>query len=117
MRIRFQADADFNNSAVLGIARRRPAIDVRSAAQGLIAQGMPDPEVLALAADAGRVLLTHDVSTMPGHFADFIKHRHSPGVILVPQSLPVASIIESVYLAWSRWHEDELRDSCRWLPR
>ena len=59
MRVRFQADADFNNSAVLAIARKWPFLDIRSA-QGLVADGVPDSEILALAAAQGRVLLTHD---------------------------------------------------------
>jgi hypothetical protein len=39
-------------------------IDIRSV-PSLIRDEFPDPEVLGLAAKLGRVLLTHDVSTMP----------------------------------------------------
>ena len=32
---------------------------------------MKDPEVLALAAEQQRVLVSHDVGTMPAHFREF----------------------------------------------
>lgn len=116
LKLRFQADADFKNSAVLAIRRRWPGIDIRSA-PGLIPDALSDPDVLALAAADGRVLLTHDASTMPGHFSDFIKEHESAGLILVRQDRSIASIIEGVFLAWSTWTADDLRNSIRWLPR
>ena len=40
---------------------------------------------------AGRVLVTHDQKTMPRHFAAFIAAETSPGVLIIPQQLPVAT--------------------------
>ena len=74
MRPRFQADADFNNKIVTGLRRREPAVDIRTARDGEVI-GKPDPEVLAIAATAGRVLLTHDRNTMPVHFAALLRVR------------------------------------------
>jgi hypothetical protein len=54
---------------------------------------------------------------MPGHFSDFIKEHESAGLILVRQDRSIASIIEGVFLAWSTWTADDLRNSIRWLPR
>jgi hypothetical protein len=46
MKIRFQADADFNHRVVKGARRREPALDFQSASDaGLI--GLDDPEVLS----------------------------------------------------------------------
>jgi hypothetical protein len=45
---------------------------------GVIPDGTPDPEVLKLAAEAGRVLVSADVKTMPTHFAQFVEHAESP---------------------------------------
>src|SRR5579862_2740364 len=65
-RVRFQADANFNALIVKGLPRRQPLIDIQSAdAAGLA--GMPDPEVLALTAQSGRILVSHDYHTMPTH--------------------------------------------------
>ena len=115
MKLRFQADADFKNSAVLAAARRWPFIDIRSA-QRVIPDAFPDPDMLAFAAHDDRVLLTHDVSTMPVHFRRFIEERESPGIILVRQDRSIRSIMEGVYLAWSQWTPEDLRNSIRWLP-
>jgi len=54
---------------------------------------------------------------MPVHFARFIQDFELPGLILVRQDLPVASIIEGIFLAWSQWTADDLRNALRWLPR
>jgi len=42
-----------------------------------------DPEVLQIAAESGRVLVSWDVTTMPGHFRQFITENDSPGLLLV----------------------------------
>ena len=115
MRIRFQADADFKNSAVLAIARRWPFIDIHSA-QRLIPDALPDSDVLAFAAGEDRVLLSHDVTTMPGHFRHFLEERESPGIILVRQDRSIRSIMEGINLVWSQWTPEDLRNSMRWLP-
>ena len=71
MRVRFQADADFNHIIIKAALRREPTIDFQTAeAANLV--GLDDSEVLATAAKAGRVLLTHDRRTMPKHFGEFI---------------------------------------------
>ena len=54
---------------------------------------MEDPDVLALAASLGRVLVSHDRKTMPGHFYRFLEKAESPGLILVPQVLAIGSAI------------------------
>jgi hypothetical protein len=45
--------------------------------------------VLTLAAQAGRVLVTHDRKTMPKYFAEFIGHATSHGMIVIPQKLSI----------------------------
>ncbi len=64
MKVRFLADADLNKTIVSGVLRREPSLDFLTAqAAGL--RRMTDPEVLALAAEQQRVLVSHDVGTMP----------------------------------------------------
>jgi Domain of unknown function (DUF5615) len=55
--------------------------------QDIIAQGMKDPEVLKVAASLGRILVTHDIRTMPRHFDEFISKSENPGLILIPGSM------------------------------
>lgn len=79
MKVRFQADADLNEILIKATLRREPAIDFQTArAAGL--SGLSDRKVLALAAQSGRLLLSHDRKTMPRHFAEFIATETSAGV-------------------------------------
>jgi hypothetical protein len=63
--------------------------------------------VLACAADEGRILISHDFETMPGHFRQFTQRRRSPGVLLVRQDLPVGEAIETLLLIWEASEADE----------
>lgn len=63
MNLTFQADASLDPEIGSGLIRRDPRIDWRSA-QGVLPDATPDPEVLKIAADAGRVLVSNDVATM-----------------------------------------------------
>jgi hypothetical protein len=63
MTIRFQADVNLNQIIVRAACRREPALDFQTAEPAGLA-GLPDPEVLARAAEDGRILVTHDLQTM-----------------------------------------------------
>ena len=76
-----------------GLRRREPAIDFRGVA-GVIRDGTPDPEVLRIAAEAGRVLVTSDLRTMRIHFREFVAEHESPGVVQVPSSRSIGAVIE-----------------------
>ena len=113
--MRFQADADLNHIIVKATLRREPSIDFQTAhVAGLV--GLPDPEVLALAAQAERVLVTHDRKTMPTHFAAFIEHTISSGVIVTPQKLLVRVAVEDLLLIWTASEAEEWRNRIQVLP-
>jgi hypothetical protein len=115
MSVRFQADVDLNHIIVKATLRREPSIDFQTAPAAGLA-GVPDPEVLALAAQAERVLVTHDRKTMPPHFAEFIGHATSSGVIVVPQKLSVRAAIEDLLLIWTASDSEEWRNRIQVLP-
>lgn len=116
MKVRFQADADLNFDIVTGIGRREPAIDFRSA-QDALTEGMNDHLVLELAAAERRILVSHDVSTMPRHFGRFLEEgKRSPGVILIPQLTPISECIEELVLVWVASDADEWEDRLTFLP-
>jgi len=74
-------------------------------------EGVPDPRVLALAAEQDRILVSHDFQTMPRHFGDFLQtRRFGPGVLLVPQRLPIGEAIEELVLFWSASDAEEWRN-------
>jgi predicted nuclease of predicted toxin-antitoxin system len=115
LKIAFQADADLNPEIETGLRRREPAIDFRGT-KGVIPDGTPDPEVLRMAADAGRVLVTRDVATMPDHFQRFLRHQDSPGLLLIPSNKHLGSVIDGLLRAWLSWPAEEMRNQIRWLP-
>jgi Domain of unknown function (DUF5615) len=109
--IRFLADADLNKFIVGGCLRREPAMDFLSAKEANLRR-VPDPKVLALAAEQERILVSHDTQTMPRHFGDFLQaHGSSPGLILVPQLLPIGKAVEDLLLIWGA------SDAAEWKNR
>jgi hypothetical protein len=115
LRLRFQADADLNPEIGHGLRRREPALDFRAAA-GVVPDGTLDPEVLQIAADASRVLVSRDVTTMPGHFERFIAEHESPGVLLIPSRRSIGAVIEGLLIVWLTWTPEDLRNQVRWIP-
>lgn len=115
MSVRFQADADMDPEIGRGLRRREPSVDFRAAA-GVIPEGTSDPDVLQMAAEADRVLILRDVTTMPGHFARFVAQHESPGLLLVPSHRSIGSLIEALLIACLNWPPAELRNRARWLP-
>jgi len=74
VRARLLADADLRIAIVRGLRRSEPQLDFL-ASQGQIPDSTSDPNVLALAANLGRVLVSHDLKSMPGHFYRFVESR------------------------------------------
>lgn len=116
MPIRFQADYDFNKKIVRALHQRHPSMDFQAGHEAGL-EGLPDEQVLEIAAREGRILVSHDVTTMPVHFANFIAKQSSPGVLLVPQSLPIRIAIEELALIWGASEAEEYANLITWLPR
>jgi hypothetical protein len=116
MSIRFLADSDLDVAIVTGLRAQEPAIDFMTANQANL-YGRKDPFVLEFAANQGRILVSHDRRTMPGHFSARLRSgRRSPGVLLVRQHSSVGPIVEALLLIWSDSSPEEWTDQIRYLP-
>jgi len=115
MPIRFQADADLNQIIVSAVVRRVPAIDFRTATAAGLA-GLRDVDVLGLAARDARILVSHDRTTMPKHFGEFIRSQRSPGLIVVPQHVPLVNVVDDLILIWTATQPEEWTDRIAYLP-
>ena len=115
MKVRFRADADLNQIILLATIRREPAIYFQTAIAASLCC-IADLEVLARAANDGRVLVTHDRKTMPRHFSEFISRETSPGLIVIPQSLSVAAVVDDLILIWSATEAEEWVNRIGILP-
>jgi len=114
--VRFLADASLHHAIVTGCLRREPAMDFASARAAKL-EGMSDLNVLTLAAAQGRILVTHDFRTMPLHFAEFLATgATSPGVLLVRQQTPLASVIEDLVLVWTTSTPEDWKNRILVIP-
>jgi hypothetical protein len=115
MRVRFQADADLDGRIIRGLRRVAPEIDIRSSGDASLA-GLGDLEVLRIAADSGRILVSQDRRTMPAYFARFTSDGQSPGVILLREAIPISSAIEELVLIWTASEAEEWVNRIVWIP-
>jgi hypothetical protein len=115
MRIIFQADADLDGRILRGLRRVAPELNMWTAAEAGLA-AVEDSEVLRLAAEAGRILISQDRSTMPDQFQRFISKSQSPGVILLRARVPIAVAIEELLLIWAASEAEEWINRLAWIP-
>jgi predicted nuclease of predicted toxin-antitoxin system len=106
MKLRFQADNDLDQRIVVATKRLDPAIDFQTASARSL-HDVDDPDVLALAAREGRILVSHDRKTMPDHFGEFIASQTSPGVIIVSQKMAIGRAAELLHLLWAASEAEE----------
>lgn len=106
---RLAADHNFNEGILPALAARVTGLDlVRLRDVGKART--PDPDVLAWAAEQDRVLLTHDVDTMPGHAYDRVRAGyHLAGVVVVPQRMPIGPAVADLELLLACSRPDELQ--------
>jgi hypothetical protein len=110
------ADENFNNDILRGMLRRKPDLDiVRVQDVGLSNQD--DQVILEWAAKEGRVLVTHDVTTIT-HFA-YERVRAGlpmPGVIEVDDDLPIGQAINEILLVVEASEQGEWEGQIIYIP-
>lgn len=114
--LKFLADENFNNQIVRGVLRQISNVDiVRIQDVGL--SEADDPTVLEWAAQQGRVVLTHDVTTMTRFAYDRIQAGlPMPGVFEVSRRVPVGLAIEEILLLAECSLEGEWEGQVRFIP-
>ncbi|MDI6756106.1 MAG: DUF5615 family PIN-like protein [Thermodesulfobacteriota bacterium] len=110
------ADENFNNDIVRGLLRRKPDLDiVRIQDEGL--SGADDQAVLEWAAQNGRILLTHDVSTITHYAYDRVRSgRPMPGIFEVSLDIPINIVIDDILLLAKYSVDGEWEGQVRYLP-
>ncbi len=114
--LRLLSDENFNGDVVRGLLRRHPDIDlVRVQDVGLTQT--PDPDILEWAATQGRVLLSHDVSTVPpAAYQRVSDGKAMPGVFILPDRMLVGQAIDEVLFLAADAQPDEWKDQVLFLP-
>ena len=114
--IRFLADENLNGSILRGLqSRKRDADLVRVQDVGLT--GSDDPTVLGWAAENGRILITHDVTTIT-HFAyeRLAAGLPMPGVFEIPRRVSVRQAIDDLLLILECSEPADWEGQVRYLP-
>lgn len=114
--MRFATDENFNAHILSGLRRILPDLDAVTA-QGAGLGSSIDPRVLDWAAAEERVLLTHDERTMPGFAYERVAEgKPLPGVIVVPNQMPIGVAIEELLLVIQVGAPEDFRDRVVRLP-
>ena len=112
----FAADEDFDNDILRALQRRLPGIDIIRV-QDVGLSGYDDPTVLEWAANNGRILLTHDISTMTRHTLERVRAGLAmPGVIAVPQRINIGRVLDDLALVVTCGDPQDLSGRLLYLP-
>ena len=115
--LRFLADENLNNDILRGLLRQNAALDIVRVQDIIGLSGADDPAVLAWAAREGRVLLTHDVTTLTDDaYRRVAAGQPMPGVFAVGRTVPISRAIEDILLLAECSFEDEWEGQVRYLP-
>lgn len=97
--MKWLADENFNNAVIRGLLRHAPALDLIRAQDVPEISGQDDRTLLRFATGEGRVVVTHDVSTMIPAMRDQmrIESRCAP-IVFVPDSMPVGAAVADILL-------------------
>lgn len=94
--LRLLIDENFDQRILRGLRLEIPSIDY-IVVQETKLKGLRDSLLLAWAAENPRIIVTHDVNTMPRHAYDRVRaSQPMPGVIVIPEDLAVGKAIEEL---------------------
>lgn len=84
------ADVSLNHHLITACHRRNALVHFLPATKARI-EGMSNLELLQVAASQDRIVISHDIHTMPRDFAAFLESgKSSPGVFLLHPQTPIA---------------------------
>lgn len=110
------ADENLRGAIVRGLLRRRPDLDLLRVPDVGLAEA-DDPAILAWAAAAGRLVLTHDAATFIGYaYARVAAGQAMPGIIEVQQELPTGLVIDDLLLLVGASQPGEWEGQVLYLP-
>ena len=110
------ADENFNNDILRGLLRRNIGLDIVRI-QDVNLSGAEDPLILDWAAEEGRVLLTHDVSTITRYAYERVESNlPMPGVFEVGREISMGKVIEDILLLAECSHPNEWEGRICYIP-
>jgi len=114
--LRLLIDENVNHRILRGLKLILPSVDY-VIAQDVIPRGTEDPDLLAWAADQNRILVTHDLKTIPQFAYNRVQSgEFMPGVIAFSKSLPIGQAIEELAMIIECSEQEEWENQVVHLP-
>jgi Domain of unknown function (DUF5615) len=114
--LRLISDQNFSGRILRGIGLRIPDLDLVRALDAGLAKA-PDSALLQWAAQEDRILLTHDVNTIPGFAYDRVRAGLvMPGVFLVDSHMAIGKAIDQLVIAIECSTPEEWKDRVEFFP-
>jgi predicted nuclease of predicted toxin-antitoxin system len=110
------ADENLDNAIVRGLRHRNPLVDIVRV-QDIGLSGADDPTVLEWAAAAGRILVTHDGSTIVRYAYERVRRGQlMTGVVVVRLSSRVGQVIDDLIRLTECTEAAEWQGTVQYLP-
>ncbi|MBL8160382.1 MAG: DUF5615 family PIN-like protein [Anaerolineae bacterium] len=114
--MRFAADENFDGDVLNALRNRLLDFDVVRV-QDTEMYESPDPRLLTWLAGEGRILLTHDVQTMPGYVYERVQAGMPvPGVIVVHRDTPIGLAIAELEVALGAGQPEDFENQVKFIP-
>ena len=114
--IRLLTDENFDQRIILGLYLRLPQLDWISVQQAGL-RGLSDPILLKLAASQNRILVTHDIHTVPRYAIQRVTgDLPMPGVIIVPDTFEIGKAIADLEIIVECCTGFDLNNQLQYLP-
>ena len=114
--MKFAIDENLNNRIVRGLRRLHPELDAIRIQDTEIYEA-DDPVVLEWCAIEERILVLHDLRTIPKYAYERIRDGKTvTGIILVPTDLPIHQSIEDLHILIECAAEEDWTNRLEYLP-
>jgi hypothetical protein len=114
--MRLLADENLSGRILRAIRRETEEFDLVRA-QDTDLYGAGDPALLEWAAQEGRILLTHDVNTVPGYAYERVRQGLvMPGVLAVHRDAPIRIVMEDILVVILASPPEEYADKVVFVP-
>ena len=114
--LRLLIDENLDHRILRGLRLRLPSLDF-VIVQDTDFRGVKDPPLLAWAAEQNRILITHDLKTIPKHAYERVETGDPmPGVIAVPDTLAIGQAIEELVTIIECSEQHEWENLVLYLP-
>lgn len=114
--LRLLIDQDLDHDILRGLIRRIPQLDALTAFEIGMSRAT-DAQLLTWAEREGRIIVTHDRTTMPVHAADLIgKGKKIAGLFVVPRRIALRNVLDDLELMITCSENYEWVNFIRYLP-